>query len=395
MQDDTTPQTPEYDADKEAEAMWERAQAFIQSGEAQTEPEPTEKVVEPQAAEKVAEEPVKEQESSTKDEGDNSPPEDFPKKSQPTQEAITTWKEMKAELKQLREERDNLQKSLPEKDKTVQEKLIEIEQMKAKIAEFEGKDISAYEKRINEMEAAMIEHEQFRAIHDIQHSKAYQNEVLEPAARIGQEVDILAKSYDVDPETLKSVLAINDPVEQRRRLREVTDGWSPIDAGELVAKARETQQLLRKSAEMFENAEKAKEELSFLEQEKTRKAKEDEERQLQAATEAANKLIQEKIPFIKDNKALLEAIQKAEIKRDPASLAVAARASVILPHLLRQLDERNAKISELEQAVKSRVAATPRPSSTQTPQSSSTDDMPKGYDFDSIMARFNAHMSQS
>lgn len=387
MQDDTTPQTPEYDADKEAEAMWERAQAFIQSGEAQTEPEPAEKVVEPQAAEKVAEEAPKEQEPTAKD--DDSPPEDFPKKSQPTQEAINTWKEMKAELKQLREERDSLQRTLPEKDKTVQEKLIEIEQMKAKIADFEGKDISAYEKRISEMETAMVEHEQFRAIHDIQHSKAYQDEVLEPAARIGQEVDILAKSYDVDPETLKSVLAINDPVEQRRRLREVTDGWSPIDAGELVAKARETQQLLRKSAEMFENAEKAKQELSFLEQEKSRKAKEDEERQLQAATEAANKLIQEKIPFIKDNKALLEAIQKAEIKRDPASLAVAARASVILPHLLRQLDERNAKISELEQSIKARSAAAPRPTSTQTPVSTS-DNLPTGYDFDSIMARFNA-----
>ncbi len=162
-----------------------------------------------------------------------------------------------------------------------------------------------------------------------------------------------------------------------------------MDAGELMAKARETQELLRKSADMFENAEKAKQELSFLEQEKSRKAKEDEERQLQAATEAANKLIQEKIPFIKDNKTLLEAIQKAEIKRDPASLAVAARASVILPHLLRQLDERNAKINELEQSIKARSAAAPRPTSTQTPVSTS-DNLPTGYDFDSIMARFNA-----
>jgi hypothetical protein len=387
MDDNTTPQPAEYDADKEAEAMWERAQAFIQSGEAQADPEPAEKIVEPATSEKVVEEAAKEQEPPAKD--DDSPPEDFPKKSQATPEAITTWKDMKAELKQLREERDSLQRTLPEKDKTVQEKLIEIEQMKAKIAEFEGKDISAYERRISEMEAAMTEHEQFRAIHDIQHSKAYQSEVLEPAARIGQEVDILAKSNDVDPETLKSVLAISDPVEQRRRLREVTDGWSPIDAGELMAKARETQDLLRKSASMFENAEKAKQELSFLEQEKARKAKEDEDRQLQAATEAANKLIQEKIPFIKDNKTLLEAIQKAEIKRDPASLAVAARASVILPHLLRQLDERNAKISELEQSIKARSAATPRPTSTQTPVSTG-DNLPTGYDFDSIMARFNA-----
>ena len=79
--------------------------------------------------------------------------------------------------------------------------------------------------------------------------------------------------------------------------------------------------------------------------------------------------------------------------KDPASMAVAARASVILPHLLRQLDERNAKISELETSLKSRIAASPRPSSTSTPVSTN-DNLPTGYDVDSIMARFQAHQRQ-
>lgn len=390
MDTDTIAQPQEYDADKEAQAMWERAQAFLPK---EGEEAPKEEAKETPADPEPAKEEVKQEEPEKKVDENNDIPEDFPKNSKATPEAIGTWKDMKAELKQLREERDNLKNTLPEKDKTVQEKMLEIEEMRKKIAEFEGKDISAYEKRIAEMESKLGEHEKFRSIHDVQNSSAYQQEILEPAAAIGQALEVLAGANDVDAKTLQGVLEISDPVEQRKKLREVTEGWHPTDAAELMEHARNTQALLKKSSEMLENADKAKQELSFMEQEKARKAKEDEEKQLMSATEAANKLIQEKIPFLKDNKELLDAVQKAEIKKDPASMAVAARASVILPHLLRQLDERNAKIAELETSLKSRIAASPRPSSSQTP-TSTKDDLPTGYDVDSIMARFQAHQRQ-
>lgn len=393
MDTETPIQPPEYDADAEAALMWERAQKFMQN-DAPAEP-PKQEVAPEAPKEEPKVEPAKEElvPEPKVEEKPNDVPEDFPKKSEPTPEAISTWKDMKAELKQLREEREALARTLPEKDKAVQEKLLEIEQMKAKIAEFEGKDISGYEKKIAEMESKLGEYEQFRAIHDVQHSETYRKEILEPAAKIGESIDILARANDVDPKMLQSVLEIADPVEQRKRIHVVTEGWHPSDSSELAQHARETQMLLKRSAEMFENAEKAKQELTFMEQEKARKAKEDEERQFMSAAEAANKLIQEKIPFLKDNKELLEAVQKAEVKKDPASMAVAAKASVILPHLLRQLDERNAKIAELEQSLKARVAASPKPTSSQTP-TSTKDDLPSGYDMDSIMARFNAHMSR-
>jgi hypothetical protein len=380
-------QPPEYDATAEAQAMWDRAQSFLPKEEesakveekvAPTDPEPSKEDVK-------RDEPGEKIEEVTEN--------DLPKGSKATPEAISTWKDMKAELKQLREERDSLRNTLPEKDKTVQEKMLEIEEMRKKIAEFEGKDISAYERRISEMESKLGEHEQFRSIHDVQNSTAYYESILEPAAAIGQAIEVLAGANDVDAKTLQGVLEISDPIEQRKKLREVTEGWHPTDAAELMEHARNTQSLLRKSSDMLENADRAKQELSFMEQEKARRAKEDEDKQFSSATEAANKLLQEKIPFLKDNKDLMEAVSKAEIRKDPASMAVAARASVILPHLLRQLDERNAKISELETSLKSRIAASPRPSSTSTPASTS-DNLPTGYDMDSIMARFQAHQRQ-
>ena len=380
-------QPPEYDATAEAQAMWDRAQSFLPKEEesakveekvAPTDPEPSKEDVK-------RDEPGEKIEEVTEN--------DLPKGSKATPEAISTWKDMKAELKQLREERDSLRNTLPEKDKTVQEKMLEIEEMRKKIAEFEGKDISAYERRISEMESKLGEHEQFRSIHDVQNSTAYYESILEPAAAIGQAIEVLAGANDVDAKTLQGVLEISDPIEQRKKLREVTEGWHPTDAAELMEHARNTQALLRKSSDMLENADRAKQELSFMEQEKARRAKEDEDKQFSSATEAANKLLQEKIPFLKDNKDLMEAVSKAEIRKDPASMAVAARASVILPHLLRQLDERNAKISELETSLKSRIAASPRPSSTSTPVSTN-DNLPTGYDVDSIMARFQAHQRQ-
>lgn len=381
-------QPPEYDATAEAQAMWDRAQSFLPKDD---EPAKVEENVNP-ADPEPAKEDVKRDEPGEKIEEVTE--NDLPKGSKATPEAISTWKDMKAELKQLREERDSLKNTLPEKDKTVQEKMIEIEEMRKKIAEFEGKDISAYERRISEMESKLGEHEQFRSIHDVQNSTAYYEAILQPAAAIGQELEVLAGANDVDAKTLQGVLEINDPIEQRKKLREVTEGWHPTDAAELMEHARNTQALLRRSSEMLENADRAKQELSFMEQEKARKAKEDEDKQFSSATDAANKLLQEKIPFLKDNKELLEAVSKAEIRKDPASMAVAARASVILPHLLRQLDERNAKILELETSLKSRIAASPRPSSTSTPVSTN-DNLPTGYDVDSIMARFQAHQRQS
>lgn len=381
-------QPPEYDATAEAQAMWDRAQAFLpKDGEDSAKVEEKAAPVEQETAKEEVKqgEPVEKVEEVTEN--------DLPKGSKATPEAIATWKDMKAELKQLREERDSLKNTLPEKDKTVQEKMLEIEEMRKKIAEFEGKDISGYEKKISEYESKLGEHEKFRSIHDVQNSTAYQETILQPAAAIGQALEVLAGANDVDAKTLQSVLEISDPIEQRKKLREVTEGWHPTDAAELMDHARNTQALLKKSSEMLENADKAKQELSFMEQEKARKAKEDEDKQYSSATEAANKLLQEKIPFLKDNKELLEAVQKAEIKKDPASMAVAARASVILPHLLRQLDERNAKIAELETSLKSRIAASPRPSSSATPVSTK-DDLPTGYDQESMMARFHAMTRQ-
>jgi len=379
-------QPPEYDATAEAQAMWDRAQSFLPTeNEAKVEDKVAPTDPEPSKEDVKRDEPGEKIEEVTEN--------DLPKGSKATPEAISTWKDMKAELKQLREERDSLKNTLPEKDKTVQEKMIEIEEMRKKIAEFEGKDISAYERRISEMESKLGEHEQFRSIHDVQNSTAYYESILEPAAAIGQAIEVLAGANDVDAKTLQGVLEISDPIEQRKKLREVTEGWHPTDAAELMEHARNTQSLLRKSSDMLENADRAKQELSFMEQEKSRRAKEDEDKQFSSATEAANKLLQEKIPFLKENKELMEAVSKAEIRKDPASMAVAARASVILPHLLRQLDERNAKISELETSLKSRIAASPRPSSTSTPVSTN-DNLPTGYDVDSIMARFQAHQRQ-
>jgi hypothetical protein len=379
-------QPPEYDATAEAQAMWDRAQSFLPTeNEAKVEDKVAPTDPEPAKEDVKRDEPGEKIEEVTEN--------DLPKGSKATPEAISTWKDMKAELKQLREERDSLKNTLPEKDKTVQEKMIEIEEMRKKIAEFEGKDISAYERRISEMESKLGEHEQFRSIHDVQNSTAYYESILEPAAAIGQAIEVLAGANDVDAKTLQGVLEISDPIEQRKKLREVTEGWHPTDAAELMEHARNTQSLLRKSSDMLENADRAKQELSFMEQEKARRAKEDEDKQFSSATEAANKLLQEKIPFLKENKELMEAVSKAEIRKDPASMAVAARASVILPHLLRQLDERNAKISELETSLKSRIAASPRPSSTSTPVSTN-DNLPTGYDVDSIMARFQAHQRQ-
>lgn len=388
MDTETLSQPPEYDATAEAQAMWDRAQAFLpKDGEDAAKVEEKATPVEQETAKEEVKqgEPVEKVEEVAEN--------DLPKGSKATPEAIATWKDMKAELKQLREERDSLKNTLPEKDKTVQEKMLEIEEMRKKIAEFEGKDISGYEKKISEYESKLGEHEKFRSIHDVRNSTAYQETILQPAAAIGQALEVLAGANDVDAKTLQSVLEISDPIEQRKKLCEVTEGWHPTDAAELMDHARNTQALLKKSSEMLENADKAKQELSFMEQEKARKAKEDEEKQLSHAKETAKRLVLEKMPFLKEKPELMASLENLEISKDPSKLAVNEIAGRIIKPLLEERDQLRKELGEVKESLKSYIAAKPRPSSSATPVSTK-DDLPTGYDQEAMMARFHAMTRQ-
>lgn len=392
MEDTQTPPPPSSpDFDAEASAMFERFQSFqngSESNPAET-PEPdkqVEKSVEQveQPVEKQVEKPVEKPVEKAKEE-DDSPP--GPK----TEQAKNAWTALKQELKELKETK------LPTTEKLANERALEIENLKKQIAQWEGKDITKYEKTIAELETRAkdlegkyAEAEKFRAIHDVQNSEAYVNEILQPAAEIGEQMEIFAKMYDVDPNDLKNALQISDPAEQRRKINELTDGWNYLDAGDLLQAARTTRQLLQKSQVLLDNAEKSKFELQFIKEQEAKKQAEAEAAQFKAANEALEKNFWEKAPRYKDRREVRDAVANAPIEKTPMGLLLGAKARAMLPYVWDDLDKAYAKINELETNIKNRSSVAPSPSSSVAP-TKSEDARETDFSPEAMMARLNAY----
>jgi gamma-glutamylcyclotransferase (GGCT)/AIG2-like uncharacterized protein YtfP len=366
---------PTHDADAEALAMFDRWNATENTEQVE---KPVESEVE-KPVEQQQEKPVEKEDPKEAIEED-----DLPGKGPKTEAAKATWATMKQELKELKESK------LPASEKLANERAIALEEAKKRLAEFEGKDISQYEKKIAELESKYSEAEKFRAIHDVANSEAYKAEILYPAEKIGQEVDVLAKMYEADPKDLKAALQIEDASEQRKKIKELTEGWDTIDVTDLMSAARTTRQLLHRSQELLDNAEKTKGELRYIEEQESKKRAESETAAQKAAIDAVDRNIWDKIPRFKDNQEIKDAVSKAEIKKDPTSLALGAKAAAMLPHLLKHLDQRDAKIKDLEDNLAKRVSASPRPNSIAQVEKERGNGEPTDFSPEGIMARWKS-----
>ncbi len=355
---------------------WERFEKH-QAAEKEQVEKPVEQKTEPKAEENPVEEKPKEEVKPEAVEGEK-----LPKMSENAGKAFAA---LKAEVKELREKR------LPESEKMANEHKIALEEAKKRLAEFEGKDISQYEKKIAELESKFTEAEKFRAIHDVSNSDAYKQEVLYPAEKIGQDVDILAKMYpDTDVSALKSALQIEDRAEQRKRLKELTDGWDTIESQELLMAASKTRQLLEKSQSMLANAEKTKSELRFIEeQEGKRKAEADEQMQ-KASNESVNKMYAEKVALLKDSPELAEAVKNAVPSKEVARQYSAAKAELILPHALETIDKLKAEVAAMKEEKAKRAAAKPNPSAANSQETKTVETQPGGYSSDDVHSRWLA-----
>lgn len=371
----------------EAGPMWERFSQMAAASEEKPAEKPAEKPVE-QAVEEAPPEEVKEESKvEEKKEGELEVPEDFPTKKHATKESVNAWTKLKNELADLKE------KQLPAKEKALQQHLIELEEAKKKLAEFEGKDFSQYEKRIKELEERDVENEKFRSIHDVVNSRAFQEEIIRPSEEIGAAVEELAQSYDIDASTLKEAMKIEDPAELRKKLREVTDGWNPMDAAELAGHAKKLREIVSKSQSMIDNADNAKRELKFIEESEAKKKAEAEQIAIRAANEAVEKQINEKFTFLKDHPEVLEQIKSASFEDTPANRALAAKLAPMVTKLNDLYLAEKQRVLQLQEEINKRNQAKPNPSTTVSQPIKEKEQTPGGFDPMEAWARFQSQQS--
>lgn len=360
--------------------MWERFEQHQAAEKSKAAEAPVEQKTEEKPAEEVKPE-VKAEEKPA----ESAKEEKIPNASAAAGRVIA---EMKRELKELREQK------LPATEKLANEREIALQEAQKKLAEFEGKDISQYERKIAELEAKYTEAEKFRAIHDVQNSEAYRTEILQPAAEIGDQMDVLAKMYDMDANDLKNALQIEDQAEQRKKINELTDGWNQLDAVDLLTAARQTRQLISKSQQLLDSAEKTKSELKFIEEQEGKKKAEIEEQTHKVSKESVTKMYLEKIPFLKDKPELTEALKSVTPSKDIARQYSAAYAETLLPHTLEANDKLTARVAELESLLAKKASAKPNPSSANSQQMKTEEALPGGFGSDDVHARWMAFQSR-
>lgn len=259
------------------------------------------------------------------------------------------------ELRKKADEYDTLvQKTLPQKEK-------ELAEAKAKLEELSKIDPSAYEKQLAEKEAAIAEYEKKVAVFDIQSSKQYQEEVLVPINRVGEELNNLARHYEADLSQIEAAMTILDPVAQEKKLMELAEGWHPRHQNKLFDLAEKTIQLYAKAENLEANSLEARKELEAARELEAKKQQEESAKAIQTSAEAVRKQMLAKVPVLKDE-AVQQKVFAAELDpKDPVRKAYNAYAGEALPAVLKELAARDARIRELEQAAQARASVQPRP----------------------------------
>lgn len=268
-----------------------------------------------------------------------------------TPEAKYKW----GELRKKADEYDTLvQKTLPQKEK-------ELAEAKAKLEELSKIDPSTYEKQLAERDAAIAEYEKKVAVFDIQSSKQYQEQVLVPINRVGEELNNLARHYETDLSQIEAAMTILDPVAQEKKLMELAEGWHPRHQNKLFDLAEKTVQLYSVAEQLEANALEARKELESARELETRKQQEESLKAIQTSAEAVKKQMLAKVPVLKDE-AVQQKVFAAELDpKDPVRKAYNAYAGEALPAVLKELAARDARIRELEQAAQARASVQPRP----------------------------------
>ena len=284
-----------------------------------------------------------------------------------SEKGVSSWKEIKSEMKKAREERDNLK--------------AELEAAKAKATQFEGQEVKALQDQLENYKTQLTQLEIELQKANVTRHPRYRKEVAEPLNGIQGDLKAIAEANDADFSKLWNAMIEPDARKRTDALEDLTADFKRMEQLSIVKMADKYQDLAARHAQWEEESNR------FAESEAAEKAKQEQEfiendRRLQKAFTAKTWTnLEDRYEFLREvdgqdqwNGSLREA-RKAASETDLDRLkvedrsAILARAAVVpflesaIAHyssqLKNQVEARDKKIAELEEQVKSFVKATP------------------------------------
>ena len=242
-----------------------------------------------------------------------------------TPKAANRFKQLKDELKGSRSELEQLRQLSKEQEAKLQEL--------SAIAE---------NKDIEQLQSRLAEYEQERMFTNLEQTTAYQESVTKPLGFLMSQADQIADKYEIDPNSLIDVLALDDPQVQDERLMELLPNASERDKARIYRIIEEIDPILERRKLLFDNVEEAAKEAAMLEEVKQKQELAERASLRQNVTRNVVERITEKLPFVKTLDGIdINAIQTKAASVDPTVIhpvdfAYNAVSAQLLPTIVRE-----------------------------------------------------------
>ena len=242
-----------------------------------------------------------------------------------TPKAASRFKQLKTELKSSKSELDMLRQQQQEYE--------------SKIKELTG---LTENRGIDALQEKLTEYENQRMLDSLETTDAYKQAITEPLAALMEQADQIADKYEIDPDTLVDVMALEDKDQQDEQLAELLPNASDRDKARLYRIMEDIDPIVDRRQAMFENADQALAEAKVL----------SEQREAQAAAEKAQlranvtrnvvERVQQKLPFLSGIEGLdMAAVQQQAADADPSVIhpvdhAYNAVSAQLLPNIVKE-----------------------------------------------------------
>ena len=242
-----------------------------------------------------------------------------------TPKAANRFKQLKEELKGSRSELEQLRQLSKEQEAKLQEL--------SAIAE---------NKDVEQLQSKIAEYEQERMFTNLEQTFAYQEAVTKPLGALMEQADQIADKYDIDPNALIDVLALDDSDQQDERLAEILPHASDRDKARIYRIIEEINPILERRKSLFDNVEEAAREAALLEETKQKQELAERAQLRENVTRNVVERITEKLPFVKTLEGIdINAIQSKAASVDPTVIhpvdfAYNAVSAQLLPTIVRE-----------------------------------------------------------
>ena len=291
----------------------------------------------PEIPQEVAEEPAAEPEAEPTAEPTAEEPSESDEPAEPiealsedigddwTPKAASRFKQLKTELKSSKSELDMLRQQQQEYE--------------SKIKELTG---LTENRDIDSLQEKLTEYENQRMLDSLETTDAYKQAVTQPLAALMEQADQIADKYEIDPDVLVDVMALEDKDQQDEQLAELLPNASDRDKARLYRIMEDIDPIVDRRQAMFENADQALAEAKLLSEQKETQAAA-EKAQLRAnVTRNVVERVQQKLPFLSGIDGLdMTAVQQQAADADPSVIhpvdhAYNAVSAQLLPNIVKE-----------------------------------------------------------